>query len=409
AGATAWALLDTGRAKPGPAPAPSAASPTGATTSSAAATAGPARGPHTPPAATWHKTLAGGMNASLLIAQGTAVVGSTAGIFAYAMKDGTDRWNKPDDSTTTLAGSGTTVAWDGAALVGVDAATGAVLWTFDPKPAAGATEQLAPGAVLAADDQAVYALCSFTPLDAQGNPDFSAKATPGIMAVDRSSGAVRWSQHRKPDADTTGIQAVLAGDQLLYTDSLQNLVSRSRSTGEQLWFVDTDSQGPYQPATDGQRIFCSTTGNGLQAVAIDTHRQAWAKLRPAGSHDLWYSDPAVANGVVYTVLGGLTLPQYGATPSAGPVLIAFRATDGQELWRLTLPNEVSMTAAPIVVQETLFVSTDNNGIYAVDTTARQIRWAFQDPLAVGAAWAFATDGHQLLAASGTRIYALPAA
>ncbi|WP_051967657.1 protein kinase domain-containing protein [Kitasatospora mediocidica] len=400
-GGTAWAL--SGSAKPVPHPAPQ---PTHPSTSPTPATT---RAPGVPPVALWNKQLPGvTMGATPLCVGSTVYFYAVGGIWAFDVKSGAQRWSKPDQSTNGLAATAASAEYYGSDLVSIDPATGSVLWTYSATPAKGATARLDPDTVLAADDRAVYALCSFAPLNGSGNPDPSAKATPGIFALSRKDGSVLWSQHRAATADTVGISAAVTKDLLLYTDTQKNLVARSLTTGEQLWFVNTDSHASYQLSTDGDRVYCSAAGYGLQAVGVASTKQVWVKSPPAGSKDLWYSAPAVADGVVYTVLGGMTLPEWNATPSAGPTVIAYRATDGTELWRLPLPNEVSMDTTPVLVQQTLFVSTDSKGIYAIDIQARKIRWIYQVGVSTNVAWSFSTDGSTLIAVQDDRVYALPA-
>lgn len=401
-GGTVWALAG-GPKKPTPGPPPNSSSP-----SASAASPTRTHAPGSPPTPLWTHDVPGSVGGltPLCIADAVYFYG-VAGVYALALKDGAVRWSKPDQSTLGLAATGGTLAYNGTDFVDIDPSNGNVLWKFVALPKPGAAEQINPDRVLAADDKAVYALCSFLALDSTGSIRSDVKSTPGIYAVSRKDGSLLWSQHRKPDADTVEVDTVLAKDMLLYTDSNKNLVARSITTGEQLWFVNTDSQGSYQPGCDGDRLYCSAAGNGLQAVTLATAKQAWVKTPPQGSHDLWYGAPAVADGVVYTVLGGITMKQYNATPTAGPTVIAYQATDGTELWRLALPNEVSMNATPVLVRDTLFVSTNTKGIYAIDIKAHKIRWIYQADSSTDLAWAFATDGQTLIAVQDGRIVALP--
>ncbi|WP_035849485.1 outer membrane protein assembly factor BamB family protein [Kitasatospora azatica] len=260
--------------------------------------------------------------------------------------------------------------------------------------------------VLAADERAVYALCSFMTLDDSGLPSSTVPQAPGIFALSHKDGSVLWSQHRKPDADRS-VAAVLAGGMLLYTDSEKNLVARSTTTGEQLWFADTDAQALYQPATDGTRVFCSAAGTGLQAVTVADGKPAWVKTPP--QKRIWFTPAAVGDGVAYSVLGGMTVTLDGTlyTPPAAPVLIAFQADSGAELWRLPLTDECTMTIAPFLVKDTLFVATNDKGLFAVDTKAHTLRWVFRNGISTDVAWQFATDGEQLIALQDDRVYALP--
>ncbi|MEY9944697.1 PQQ-binding-like beta-propeller repeat protein [Kitasatospora sp. GAS1066B] len=396
AGGAAWALR-SGGGKPAPKPAPTASGPSAEPSTT--------RRPGVAPDPIWTHPIADVLNgATPLVAGDTVYLFGVGGAAALELTSGRPRWQLPNDSEVGAAVAGGDLVYSGGNLVKADSLSGNPVWTYAPKSAAGM--QLQPDTVLAADDQAVYALCRYQPLDAGGDPDPSAKTVPGVFALSAADGSVLWSQQRKPDA-TTDVLAVLTRDLLIYTDSLQNLVARSRKDGTQLWFATTDSKASFQPATDGDRVYCSSTGHGVQAVALATQEQAWVQPPPAGSHDLWFAPPAVSGGVVYAVLGGITMTQYNATPSAPPALIAYQATSGQELWRCPLPYECSMDTPPTVVQQTCFVSTDDNGIFAVDTGTHKIRWTFRADVPGGVPWQFSTDGKTLVASQGTKVYALP--
>ncbi|MCX4749314.1 serine/threonine-protein kinase [Kitasatospora sp. NBC_01287] len=408
AGGAAWAFGDSGHPptpRPAPEPTPTAAPATGPSTASPSASPSTTRRPGVAPTPLWTHPLPDTLNGATPLVAGDAVyLYGIGGAAALEAASGQVRWQLPADPETAAAVSGGALVYNGDNLVKANPLNGNPLWTYAPRTTG--SMQLQPDTVLAADDQAVYALCRFQPLDAGGDPDPSAKSVPGVFALSAADGSVLWSQQRKPDADTD-VLAMLTPDLLLYTDSLTNLVARSRKTGEQVWFAATDALAPQQPVADADRVYCSSAGHGLQAVDLATQKQSWVKPPPAGSKDLWYAPPTVVDGVVYVVLGGMTLQQYNATPSAPPALIAYQAANGQELWRCALPYECSMNTAPVVVQQTCFVSTDNNGIYAVDTTAHTIRWTFQPGLPGGTAWLFSTDGKTLVASQDTKVYALP--
>jgi outer membrane protein assembly factor BamB len=329
------------------------------------------------------------------------------GLYALDRKDRSVRWSDPKASATDLCAAGGTLAYSGGSgLLNVDPAGGSVLWSYDQKPGPEPKTVLAAGRILAGDDNAVYALCSVLPVDDAGLPDSARQPGKGIFALSRKNGSVLWMQHRKPEADDS-VAAVVTGGTLLYTDSKTNLVARSTATGEQLWFADTDAQALYQPATDGARAFCSSTGTGLQAVTIATGKPAWVKAPP--QKRLWFTPPAVGDGVVYSVLGGMTVTLNGTlyTPPAPPLLIAWQAESGTELWRLPLPEEVTMSIPPFLLGRTLFVPTDSKGFYAVDTTGHRFRWVFRNGVTTDIPWRFAGDGGQLIAAQDNQVYALP--
>ena len=398
-GSALWAAEGHQPPHPGPTP------PT--PTAPASTTPTPTRAPGMPPVALWnhqftHST--GGYSTPLCVA-GLVLVNAD-GVTALGAADGKQHWADPQASGGVVVAAGGTVSYSTSDIVTADPATGALLWTYTAQKLSNPAAMLEDSTILAADDRAVYALGGYLPLDADGLPDDGKPQTPGIIALSRKDGSVLWSQHRAVGADSS-VAAVLAKDTLLYTDSKTNLVARSTSTGEQLWFATTEAQALYPPATDGDRVYCSAAGMGLQGVAVAGGRQVWAKTPPQAR--LWYSPPTVAGGVVYAVLGGMTMTLDGTTytPPAGPVLIAYRATDGTELWRLPLPDQCSMNVPSIAVQDTLFVPTDSKGIYAVDVKAHKVRWIFQNGVDTDIEWQFATDGKQLIALQDDRLYALP--
>lgn len=296
-GAVAWAL--NGDSKP--------SSPTAKPTTPATpgATSARPRTPGLPPEPLWqYKLASNSLGQAGPLCSGELVYLGGDGLTALQLADGKERFTAPDAASDYLAVGGSTLAYGSITdLVAADAPTGAVLWKFDAKTPPGATEQIAPDKVLAADDNSVYATCSFIPLDANGFPDANATLTPGIMALDRRTGTVVWTQRRQAKADNY-VNSLLSAGTILYTDSRKNLVARSTKDGAQLWFAETDNRGSYyQPIADGQRVYCSVAGSGIQAVDIATGRQSWVK-NPGPGSKYWYSPGAVADGVLYTVLGG---------------------------------------------------------------------------------------------------------
>ncbi|MFE0463279.1 PQQ-binding-like beta-propeller repeat protein [Kitasatospora sp. NPDC058965] len=395
AGGAAWALRGGSPApKPHPAPGPTGSPAPGPTRTRAKGEA---------PAPNWTWTIPTVfIMARPACAHGLVLIGGD-GLFALDGKDGTVRWTDAKASADDVHPQGNALFYSQLNLMAADPGSGSVLWSFAQKPGPDPNTLVTASKVLAADDRAVYALC-----DVMG-ADVTAADTPhtkGIMALSHQDGSLLWLQHRKPDADPD-VDAVVAGDTLLYTDSSTNLVARSVSTGEQVWFANTESQAPYQPATDGGRVFCSAPGLGLQAVAVSGGKQVWLKTPP--QKRLWYTPAAVGDGVVYTVLGGMTVTRDNTTytPPAGPVLIAYQADNGNELWRVALPEEVTMSEPPFLAGSTLVVGTDAKGVFAVDTKDRRVSWNFRTTGAAGSTWEFATDGKQLIAVQDSKVYALP--
>jgi len=406
-GGTAW-FLTRDPHKPGPNPPPS---PSGSPARSVSPSPTRTRAPGVPPTPLWEYRLGSSTFGDPLVEFTRDLVLLGGGdLIALNLSDGKESWVAKDAPASHFALAGGTVSYG---LLGnlstVDAGTGALLWKYAaPQVPAGKTgSEITADIVLGADDRAVYAMCTYIEIATSGLPDIGKPQTPGIMAISRKDGSPIWDVRRNPSADTF-VSSVLSKDVLLYTDSKQNLVARSATDGRQLWVAETDSIVAYRPVVDGERVYCSVDPSGLQAVALADGKRLWAKNPERGSR-VWYSPAAVGGGVVYSVLGGVTVNVNGTvyTPPKGPVLIAHQAADGKELWRLDLPSEVVMQTPPALVKDTLFVPTAEKGVIAVDIHAHKIRWTFQNGLTDALPWQLASNGERLIAIQGDRVYALP--
>ncbi|MFD7735643.1 PQQ-binding-like beta-propeller repeat protein [Kitasatospora phosalacinea] len=407
-GLTAWALGGTGKS---PTPAPptgtGTAAPSGS--SAAASSAAPSRAPGMPPAPLWtYRTEASNVGSlGMAFSPGLLHLGN-ADLIAVDLADGKEKWITKDAMAYNMACAGGTVSYGTVSdLITVDAATGTVLWKYQSERGKPNGTQIASDMVLNADDRAVYAMCSYLQMDANGMPDMGAKTGKGIMALSRKDGSMLWNQHRQQTADYT-VSSDLTSDTLLYTDSKENLVARSLADGAQIWFTPTNSRSEYQPVLQDGLVFCSVDPNGIQGVRISDGKQVWAKTSDRSTR-MWYSPPAAGGHVVYSVLGGMTLTYQGTTytPTAPTRVVAFNAADGTELWHLELPTEVSMDTNPVLVKETLFVPTTDHGIYAVDVVNHKVRWVFQTNAGAELPWHLAGGEDLLIAVQGNQVMALP--
>ncbi|MFJ5232219.1 PQQ-binding-like beta-propeller repeat protein [Kitasatospora sp. NPDC088391] len=399
-GLGAWMLRGGGAPGPGPAPAPTTTPP---------APARPSRAPGVPPTPLWTYRMSSSNVGSLglVFSPGLLHLGS-ADLIAVDLADGKEKWITKDAMAYHLAQAGGSLSYGTVAdLITVDAATGAVLWKYRPEPARPNGVQIASDTVLAADRDAVYAMCAYLQLDGSGLPDAGARTDKGIMALNRKDGSMRWNQHRNRTADYM-VSSDLTADTLLYTDSKENLVARSLADGSQSWVAPTDSRASYQPALQDGLVFCSTGPNGLQAVRVADGKQVWAKTSERSTR-LWYSPPAAGKHVVYAVLGGMTLTVQGTTytPTAPPRVVAFDAVRGTELWHLELPGEVGMDDNPVLVGDTLFVAAGDRGVHAVDVVNHKLRWTFQTGASASLPWHLAGNDELLIAVQGDRVMALP--
>jgi outer membrane protein assembly factor BamB len=118
----------------------------------------------------------------------------------------------------------------------------------------------------------------------------------------------------------------------------------------------------------------------LSFVAPDTgkvrwqHREEWGSFIPNGNGD----GPVVADGVVYMVGGTNTTSTDRAHLPSG-MLLALRASDGQQLWR----NDIGALASrPVVDGDTIYITAqhviDKSGpsktVYALNRRDGSVRW-----------------------------------
>ncbi|MDF9815603.1 PQQ-binding-like beta-propeller repeat protein [Streptomyces sp. SPB162] len=164
--------------------------------------------------------------------------------------------------------------------------------------------RFAQDALLASDGGALYLTAS------QGSP-LDDDYTTLLLAYDLKDRRERWratAGHSPSEAPA----AALAGDRLLYCDG-EALTSLDRRTGEQQWTRALPGSANGRPAVAGPRAYVA--GGGVTAVALDDGAVAWRH----STRDRTYSDPVIADGVLYA-----------AGPAAG--VLALDARTGNPLW-----------------------------------------------------------------------------
>ncbi|WP_280687840.1 serine/threonine-protein kinase [Kitasatospora sp. GAS204B] len=402
AGGAAWAIESGGSsktadgpAKPAPGGSPGASSTGAAANSSANSAAGAqplpsatqSRADGVPPQPLWTYNATGRLSSSPVVVSGGMVHPQGEALIGLDGATGKVVWSRPDVDATNAAASGGKVyvsAGNGAA--GYDSAGGQPVWqstTTDPSGNLISTDNL-----LGADDKAVYMFAAILP-----KGEITTTGTDGVVAFSIATKQQLWFQPRKKGTDPL-VDSQAWGGNLYYTDDQENLVARSGQDGHQMWFAATGAKAAYPAAFDATQAYCLAEGRGLQAVRLTDGTQQWEIKVPAGEQRM-FEPITVADGVVYGSDGTLTVG-------------AWDVKTGNQLWSCPLPQRASWVSAPVVVQQTLFVpSNDGGGIYAVDTKQGKIRWNFTNGQNATSDWYLATDGQRLFAAYGGTIYALP--
>jgi hypothetical protein len=287
-----------------------------------------------------------------------------------------------------------------AVLAAIDIATGSVVWTYD----FGAPESVGHPSVM---NGTVYV---------QTNKGIgSSNPTSDLWAIDSMSGSVRWSSvfeaqwenYWAPTVGGTGVYInggqfgglygflVSDGTELffdadfpqcdswtpafsqgvLYSYVQGGFVASDPSTGTLLW--DNSIRGNFDAysmnATTavGERAAYVIAPPQLAAIDLETEDFAWiASAAFSGT-------PALADGVVYAISGGELVASDAATGAPSS----------------TFAGDMALSYPPIVANEFVYVSSDQN-VYAVDRTTDTQVWS-----APVGGWLSIASGHLLVASS----------
>jgi len=181
----------------------------------------------------------------------------------------------------------------------------------------------------------------------------------GLLAVDASSGRVRWRA-----AVDTPRPAVHDGT-VYATDFGEGVVGYDLVTGDRTF----ESSQPTQAAlgvTAGPSQLVVATDSGLAGLGYGGTTR-W-RFRP---DDLSRDRGAVAlaDGVAYAGFRG----------EEDDWLVAVDTADGSEVWRSpAVPESTPQFAPPAVANDTVYVPAEDEGVVAVDAADGSVRWRF-DP------------------------------
>jgi outer membrane protein assembly factor BamB len=196
-----------------------------------------------------------------------------------------------------------------------------------------------------------------------------------------------------PEALATPVPAELATDTNWAYENLDLAATRNAKgttiaagtvgqLGEAWTFPITTSGGfgalTANPIVAGDTVFIQDAAANVYALNKATGEQLWANTYSETVPSGGPNGLAVANGVVYTTLGGTAN------------VIALAADTGKELWRTNIQGPLleGITTAPLVYDNAVYVSTipgESNGFYeggqrgvihALDATNGKVLWYF---------------------------------
>jgi outer membrane protein assembly factor BamB len=210
---------------------------------------------------------------------------------------------------------------------------------------------------------------------ADGRTVFFLTTDHAVVAIDQTTGAVRWrAATGEEGATTTGSSVVLSGSLVVVGD--YNVVAFDRSTGGLRWrFTPADGYGPgiYLGRGTGALVYSGSPAGRLYAIDPERGAQVWATTI-ASDRKTTVFEPATEDG--------LTVASYTTftTPPAGGVVGVDSAT-GRERWRTAFPKtrhahlSTGGAGAPVFAGDVVVVASASGDVYAFDRETGAIRWS----------------------------------
>jgi len=179
-----------------------------------------------------------------------------------------------------------------------------------------------------------------------------------LYALNATTGAVLWSTCI--GFATSSSPAVANG--VVYIGSGGRLYALNATTGAVLWTADTisDAQIDSSPAVVKGVVYIGITGvpgGALYAFKADTGAKLWTVT----TENYVQTSPAVANGVVYFVVG------------LGH-LYAVSAATGALLWTAYTDTAHSSTSSPTVVNGVVYAGSGDGKLHAFNATTGAVIW-----------------------------------
>ncbi|WP_254522004.1 PQQ-binding-like beta-propeller repeat protein [Natrinema caseinilyticum] len=270
--------------------------------------------------------------------------GGYSGIVHAVDASGTERWRTRTtvaQSSPAVADGNVFVAGRGGPLLALDASTGDQRWSFGDASTFEGSPTVADGTVFLATSASDDGL---------------------VFALNAADGTVKWSAGADVPGSPMEVTAVAVANDVAYfgvgTDASEGaLYAVDAETGDRRWRVDFPRVGRHPgnlaPPTIGNGRVFFATNNALFAFGSDGTEQWREEIRGFTPRFYTEQSPAVADGAVFFL--------------DGDGLIAVDAATGGRLWQFD-PSSVTVSSSPVVADGTLYVGTEQAGMYALDAT-----------------------------------------
>jgi outer membrane protein assembly factor BamB len=229
-------------------------------------------------------------------------------------------------------------------VYGVNASTGAGLWSYDMNSDVGPVATSQPTVA----DGVVYIGSQANSFDGAFNALYALNASTGVRLWASGTGMYEGV------GAVAGSPAVANGVVYFGSDDIVNAV---KSTGAQLWTFATGNTVESSPAVANGVVYVGSDDANLYALNASTGAKLWSYTTGNQVH----SSPAVANGVVYVGSGDGNL-------------YALNASTGVKLWSYT--TGAGVNSSPAVANGVVYVGSDDGNIYALNASTGAKLWSY---------------------------------
>lgn len=201
-----------------------------------------------------------------------------------------------------------------------------------------------------------------------GSIIFAASADGTVVALDKSSGDVRWRQ-RTGEEITGGVGA--AGGMLVFGTRDAQVIALSQTDGERLWATTVSSEVLAAPQTDGRVVAAQSVDGRLTALNASDGVQRWVYDSTVPSLSLRGTSKPLISG--NTVVAGF----------ASGIVAAIDATNGLLIWeeRVAVPQGrydidriIDIDGDPVLSGQTVFISSFQGNLLGLDLASGRIVW-----------------------------------
>jgi outer membrane protein assembly factor BamB len=197
-----------------------------------------------------------------------------------------------------------------------------------------------------------------------------------VLAVDASSGAIKWRRPLDTPARSAPTVATLGnGTSLLFLTTIdQQLTGISAADGKAVWSydgtqVDTTLLGQPAPAYANDIVLAGFGSGDLVAIRADSGAVAWSDSIAAGTGQVGVAQISAITGQP-VIMGELAF-----AIGTGGLMVGVDLRAGRRLWE----REVSGILSPVAAGDFLFVTTSDQQVAALLGRTGEVAWLTQLP------------------------------